>query len=139
MSAQPPLLPGRGYLGEGLAFPLRVTPHGRLATTRAEAKIEQSVWLILSTALGERVMRPLYGCGVHDMLFEPNNPTSVARLADFVRRALVAQEPRIAVLNVDAETSASDPSAVMIRIDYRVHENNAIANMVYPFFVREGA
>jgi len=138
MSAQPPLLPGRGYLGDGLAFPLRVTPHGRLATARAEAKIEQAVWLILATALGERVMRPAYGCGVHDLLFEPNNPTAVARLVDVVRRALVAQEPRIAVLNVDVETSASDPSAVLVRIDYRVHENNAIANMVYPFFVREG-
>lgn len=138
MSAHVPLLPGRGYLGEGLAFPLRVTPRGRLATARAEAKIEQAVWLILSTALGERVMRPAYGCGVHDLLFEPNNPTAVARLVDVVRRALVAQEPRIAVLNVDVETSASDPSAVLVRIDYRVHENNAIANMVYPFFVREG-
>jgi uncharacterized protein len=134
-----PLHPGRAYLGDGLAFPLRVTPQGRMATARAEAKIEQAVWLILSTALGERVMRPAYGCGVHDMLFEPNNPTSIARLVDFVRRALTAQEPRIAVLNVDAETSAADPSAVMIRIDYRVHENNSIANMVYPFFVREGA
>jgi uncharacterized protein len=139
MSAAAPLLPGRAFLGEGLAFPLRVTAHGRLATARAEAKIEQAVWLILSTALGERVMRPEYGCGVHDMLFELNNPSTIARLVDGVRKALVAQEPRIAVLNVAAETADSEPSLVMIRLDYRIHENNAIANMVYPFFVREGA
>jgi hypothetical protein len=139
MNSRAPLQPGRGFLGQGLAFPLRVTPHGRLATARAEAKIEQSVWLILSTALGERVMQPTYGCGAHDMLFEPNNPTSVGRLVDFVRQALTAQEPRIAVLDIEAETSDSDPSAVMVRIDYRIQENNSIANLVYPFFVREGA
>lgn len=129
----------RAFLGQGFAFPLAVTPHGRLAMARAEAKIEQSIWLILSTSLGERVMRPQYGCGIHDLVFEPNNPTTVARLVDQVRRALVAQEPRIAVLDVTAETSASQPSLLLIHVDYRINENNAIANMVYPFFVREGA
>lgn len=132
------LAPGRAYLGEGLAFPLRVTAHGRLATARAEAKIEQAVWLILSTATGERVMRPTYGCGIHDMLFEPNHPGAQARLADHVRDALTMQEPRIAVLDVSIETSAADPSAVLIRVDYRIHENNAVASLVYPYFVTEG-
>src|SRR5262245_33263902 len=63
MNARGRLAPGRTYLGEGLAFPFRVTAHGRIATARAEAKIEQAVWLILSTATGERVMRPTHGCG----------------------------------------------------------------------------
>jgi uncharacterized protein len=58
MSATTPLARGRAYLGEGFAFPLRVTAHGRIATARAELKIEQSVWLILATALGERIMHP---------------------------------------------------------------------------------
>jgi uncharacterized protein len=136
--AAAPLAPGRAYLGEGLSFPLRVTPHGRLALAKAEAKIEQAVWLILSTATGERVMRPTHGCGIHDMLFEPNHPGSRARLVDHVRDALTIQEPRIAVLNVIVETSPSDPSAALIRVDYRVHENNAIGSLVYPYFITEG-
>lgn len=138
MSGAAPLAPGRAYLGQGLAFPLRVTARGRLATARAEAKIEQAVWLILATAIGERVMRPNYGCGIHDMLFEPNHPGSRTRLADQVRRALTDQEPRIALLSVNVEHSDSDPSAVLIRVDYRIHENNAIASLVYPYFVTEG-
>ena len=96
------------------------------------------MWLILSTALGERVMRPDYGCGVHDMLFAPNNPANRARMVDMVRRALTLQEPRIAVLDVTIDSSASDPSAALIRVDYRIHENNAITSLVYPLFVTEG-
>lgn len=138
MSTPAPIAPGRAYLGQGLAFPLRVNAQGRLSTARAEAKIEQAVWLILSTALGERVMRPTYGCGVHDMLFEANHPAARTRLADQVRRALTDQEPRIAVLQVAVDSSESDPSAVLVRIDYRIHENNAIASLVYPYFVTEG-
>ena len=138
MSGLAPLAPGRAYLGEGLAFPLRIGAHGRIATARAEAKIEQAVWLIVATATGERVMRPTYGCGIHDMLFDPNNPASHSRLADAVRVALSGQEPRIAVLEVAVESGASDPSAVIIRVDYRIHENNAITSLVYPYFVTEG-
>ncbi len=138
MSGQLPLPPGRAYLGEGLAFPLRVTAHGRIATARAEAKIEQAVWLIIATATGERVMRPTWGCGVHDMLFEPSNPAARDRLVDQVRAALTDQEPRIAVLDVSVESAASDPSAALIRVDYRINENNAITSLVYPYFVTEG-
>jgi phage baseplate assembly protein W len=128
----------RAFRGTGLAFPLAVTPQGRLATAQAETKIEQSVWLILSTAQGERLMRPDYGCGVHELVFEPNTPQNAARVVEHVRRALVAQEPRIAVLDVTAETSTDDPSVLLIRIDYQIHSNNSVANMVYPFFITEG-
>jgi phage baseplate assembly protein W len=129
----------RAHRGVGLAFPLSVTPHGKLATARAETKIEQSIWLILSTAKGERLMRPSYGAGIHDLVFEPNEPQSITHIVDQLRRALVEQEPRIAVLDVNAETSAGEPNLLLLRIDYRVHGNNSSANMVYPFFVREGA
>jgi phage baseplate assembly protein W len=129
----------RAFRGSGLAFPLAVTPQGRLATARAETKIEQAMWLILSTAQGERVMRPTYGCGVHDLVFAPNTPQTAAHVVDMIRRALVAQEPRIAVLDVTSQVSPGDPSVLLIRIDYRIKENNALGNMVYPFFVTEGA
>jgi uncharacterized protein len=129
----------RAFRGAGLAFPLAVSPQGKLSTARAETKIEQAIWLILSTAQGERLMRPVYGCGVHDLVFAPNTPQTAARVVDMVRRALVAQEPRIAVLDVTSETSPSDPSVLLIRIDYRINESNSVANMVYPFFVTEGS
>jgi hypothetical protein len=134
----PALPPARAYLGKGLAFPLAIGANGRLARASGEAKIEQAIALILSTAKGERVMRPGHGCAIHDMVFQPNDPSSIVRITEAVRQALADQEPRIVVLDVTAEQNAASPALVVIRVDYRVHANNTIANLVYPFFIREG-
>jgi phage baseplate assembly protein W len=128
----------RAFLGRGVAFPLAVTPQGRLALASGEAKVEQSIWLILSTALGERVMRPTLGCAAHDELFGPATGTTIVRILDQVRRCLTQQEPRIAVLDVTGERAGTDGTALLIRIDYQIRANNAITNLVYPFFIREG-
>ena len=126
------------FLGKGLGFPLAVDPRGRIATAAGEAKVEQSIWFLLSTALGERVMRPEVGCAAHDALFEPSNPVTIARIVDQVRGALVTFEPRIDVLDVKAETSGAAANVLLVRIDYRLRSNNAMANLVYPFFIGEG-
>jgi len=128
----------RAFRGAGLAFPLAIDPRGKLATAQAETKIEQAIWLILSTAKRERVMRPDYG-GIHDLVFSPSNPQTVSRVIDQLRRALVSQEPRIDVLDVTGEVPPGEPNLLLLRIDYRIRENNAVTNMVYPFFVTEGA
>lgn len=128
----------RAFLGKGLAFPLAVTRQGRLASASGEVKVEQSIWLILSTALGERVMRPALGCAAHNELFGPASSATVVRIVDQVRRCLTEQEPRIAVLDVTAELPTSDRNVLLIRIDYRLRSNNAMTNLVYPFFIREG-
>jgi Bacteriophage baseplate protein W len=128
----------RAFRGSGLAFPLAVTPQGRLATASDDTKVEQSVWLILSTAKRERLMRPDYGCGIHDLVFSPSSPQSVGQIVDQLRRALVAQEPRIDVLDVTGEIPPGEANLLLLRVDYRIRANNALANMVYPFFVTEG-
>jgi phage baseplate assembly protein W len=136
----PPFRPEpRAFLGAGLGFPLTVTPQGRIARVSGEAKVEQSIWFLLSTALGERVMRPDLGCGAHDLLFAPNSDATVIRVTDQVRRCLTAHEPRIAVLDVQAEVPASESNVLLIRVSYQLHANNAIGNLVYPFFITEGA
>ena len=128
----------RDFLGVGWKFPLQVTPQGAIGSVRYEQRIEESIYLILSTAKGERLMRPEFGCGIHDRVFEPNNPASIAVIVDSVRQALVASEPRIDVLTVAAENSPETANLLMIRIDYRIRSNNASGNLVYPFFINEG-
>ena len=123
----------------GLAFPLSVTPQGQIATASDDTKIEQSIWLILSTAKKERLMRPDYGCGIHDLVFSPSSPQSVGQIVDQLRKALVAQEPRIDVLDVTGEIPPGEANLLLLRIDYRIRDNNALANMVYPFFITEGS
>lgn len=128
----------RSFLGKGWQFPLQVTPKGGIAASRHEQSIEEAIYLILSTAPGERVMLPDFGCGIHDQVFAPNNAATTALIVDQVRRALVTYEPRVDVLTVNAETAVEQPNVLLIRVDYRVRSNNTLGNLVYPFYITEG-
>ena len=129
----------RAFLGAGWKFPLQVTPGGKIAQARYEQRIEESIYLILSSAKGERVMLPNFGCGIHDLVFAPNNSMTLTVVVQTVRQALVAYEPRIDVLDVSAETAPEEPNLLLIRINYRIRANNALGNLVYPFYITEGA
>lgn len=127
----------RDFLGIGWRFPLQVTASGAIAQARYERRIEESIYLILSTAKGERAMLPDFGCGIHDLVFAPNNALTLAQVVQSVRRALTAYEPRIDVLDVTADSPSAQGNLLLIRIGYRIRANNALGNLVYPFYIRE--
>jgi phage baseplate assembly protein W len=134
-----------GFLGSGWAFPLRrehpelpANDAGDVAMVADEDLIAQSIWLILATAPGERVQRPDFGCGIHDLVFATNDATSAARVADQVRTALIKFEPRIDVLDVTVNSPPLQPTTLLVEITYRVRTTNNRFNLVYPFFL-EGA
>jgi phage baseplate assembly protein W len=127
------------FLGTGLKFPLQVDAHGALATSTREERVAESIALILGTAQGERVMEPDFGCGIHRLVFEPNNDLTQGRIAHSVRRALVDFEPRIDVLDVRVESPPDEPNLLLIRVDYRIRSTNTFHNLVYPFFIQEAA
>lgn len=129
----------RDFLGVGWKFPLQVDIRGAIASARYEQSIEESIYMILSTAKGERLMMPDFGCGIHDIVFMPNNPAVVASVVDAVRSALVIYEPRIDVLSVKANTNEAQQNLLIIRVNYRVRANNTIENLVYPFYITEGS
>jgi len=128
----------RDFIGRGWPFPVRTDTDGRLRLTGGEEKIRQSIWIILGTAPGERQMRPDFGCGVHDLVFQPNTAGLRALVAQRVRESLTRWEPRIDVVEVKAETPPEGRNYLLIRIDYRIRGNNAFHNLVYPFFLNEG-
>lgn len=129
----------QSFLGQGWPFPLKLPAGGRLAFISGEIKIQQSIWIILSTAPGERQMRPEFGCGIHDLVFQPNTTALRGQVQQRVQEALVRWEPRIDVVEVRVETPANARNHLLIRIDYRIRGNNALFNLVYPFFINEGA
>lgn len=131
-------LQNREFLGAGWRFPLQVTVGGGIATAKYEQRIEESIVLILATARGERVMLPEFGCGIHDLVFSSNDARSLALVAHEVRRALVTFEARIDVLDVHVENTREAPNLLLVRVNYRVRATNAIGNLVYPFYIREG-
>jgi len=128
----------RDFLGTGWSFPVGTDNQGNVTMADAEENIEKSVRVILGTAKGERVMRPEFGCEIHDQVFASLSPTTLNRIEDSVRTALVRWEPRIDVENVDA-SPASEPGKVLIDIEYWVESTNSRSNMVYPFYVQEGS
>jgi len=128
----------RDFLGVGWKFPLQVTPQGGIAQSGYEQRVEESIYLILGTARGERVMLPQFGCGIHDLVFEPNNSLTRSLVVNRVRESLVRYEPRIDVLEVEVETTPEQENLMLIRVSYRIRANNALNNLVYPFYINEG-
>jgi len=127
------------FLGTGWAFPVRVHPlTGRIATASGEDDIEQSIRIILYTAKGERVMRPEFGCGIHDYAFESMSTTMLGMAESMVTEALARWEPRIEVLDVIAKEEHGESGRMKIELRYRVRATNQQYNRVYPFYLREG-
>lgn len=128
----------RKFLGTGWKFPLRITPSGGFAYSQGEQSVEEAIWIILDTAKGERQMLPRFGCGIHEMVFAPNNPATRGNIQHLVKDALTEWEPRIDVLDVNVEPEDGQDNTILIRVDYRIRSNNAFGNLVYPFFITEG-
>ncbi len=104
-------------------------------TSDGPAAIRQSIWTILSTAPGERVMRPDFGCGIHDMVFGPNDAATANAVAGAVQRALSRWEPRIDVLDVYAAADPADRRRLLVEINYQIRSTNSRFNLVYPFYL----
>src|SRR3954449_1599091 len=111
-------------LGSGIAFPLQVDRRGGIALAHDETDVDQAIELILSTAPGERPMRPEFGCGVHDFVFDTIDAGTVARMETEIRSALDRWEPRIDVLSVEFDLAGVDRGELLIGIDYRLRHNN---------------
>jgi len=122
-------------IGSGLAFPLQVDRRGGIALARDETDIQQAIELILATAPGERPMRPEFGCGVHDFVFDSIDASTVAKMEDAIREALDHWEPRVIVETVEFNLDGVHEGLLMIDIGYRVRATNTVRNLVYPFYV----
>ena len=120
-------------LGRGIAFPLGVDDRGRIALAGDATDVEQAIRLIMSTAPGERPMRPEFGCAVHDLVFEVVDAKTLRRVEEAVRGALDRWEPRIAVERIAFDTS--DPGVLRIVVEYCVRATNDVRNLVYPFYM----
>lgn len=131
--------PSRRFLGTGWKFPVRISPCGGLSYASGEQSVEEAIWILLGTARGERQMLPRFGCGIHDLVFAPNSATTRGNVQHLVKDALTEWEPRIDVLDVSVRAAESEENTMLIRVDYRVRSNNTFANLVYPFYLTEGA
>jgi phage baseplate assembly protein W len=123
-------------LDTGWAFPVGISD-GDVETVTGETDIREAIRMILGTAKGERVMRPAFGCGIHDHVFASVTPPTLRTIERDVREALQRWEPRIEVDSVAAER-ADDPGRVDVTITYRVPALDRDSSLVYPVDIGEG-
>ena len=146
------------FIGRGWRFPIKVNARGRLEWSNGPQRIQDSIWLIIKTALGERIMRPNFGAGVDDFVFQSNSVINRSQLAIAIKGALLEWEPRIDLDEVrvdsgaDLESTRVDAgdqgisfispgnfeSQVLVTIQYRIRTTNEPFNVVFPFYLEEG-
>lgn len=122
------------FLGRGWAFPPKTNGRGGVMLVDGISDIEKSIWIILSTPIGQRVMRPNFGSRLHELIFAiPNAETfGLARL--YVTDALAFWEPRIKVLEVKTGTDPDSPYVLLLDIRYLVKATHDERSLVYPFY-----
>jgi len=129
----------KDFLGRGWAMPVELNPRtGLLASVAFEEDIRQSILIVLETSPGERVMRPNFGCGIHDLVFSAVDSTVIQRIRSVVEEALRRCEARIEVLGVTVDDAAGSEGILRIELEYRVRKTNQVGNLVFPFYFREG-
>jgi uncharacterized protein len=129
------------FIGSGWSFPLRTQATGGLALVRGDRELQEAIWLVLSTAPGERPMRPEFGCGLNEYVFAPADSSTASLIVAEVRASLERWEPRIEVDNVRVDFSGAERGELYIYLTYRRRDTNSPRNLVFPFYVipaREG-
>lgn len=125
-------------IGRGWSFPPQTDPQGRMALTNERNELQQSIQVILSTSPGQRVMRPNFGCRLQDLVFQPNNSHTIAKVRRYVEEALGMWEPRINLRTVDVRPDPQEGGRLLIDISYEVKSTRDRRNLVYPFYLIPG-
>lgn len=127
------------FLGTGFHFPIEVDEAtGRMKTVSLEEDIMQSIRMIMMTRKGERVMRPDFGCDIHEYAFDTMDYTTLVQMEHAVRQALMVWEPRITDVEVNIINEQDQEGTLLIEISYVVRSTNNPYNLVYPYYINEG-
>lgn len=122
------------HLGTGISFPTGVNQQGRTKLSRDAQKVRESIFIILGTQHGERLMRPDFGCNLHSLVFAPGNSATANLAAHYVEEGLARWEPRIDVEKVIVEND-NQHARLLIHIHYRIKSTSEPQNLVYPFYL----
>jgi phage baseplate assembly protein W len=121
-------------IGVGWRFPIAVDGRGGIALSSGERDIEEAIRIILETPKGHRLMRPEFGCRIHDLIFAPINTSTIVTACRYVEEALAWWEPRIEVLDVVPDARREQDNVIMLTISYRVRSTHEERSLVHPFY-----
>lgn len=123
------------FLGAGWKYPLQRNQDDEVAFSRFDESVQESIWIILSTAPGERLMHPEFGCNIHELVFAPNNASTAGLAQFYVEDALNRWEPRMDLEEVNVQADLGNPALLLVSISYRVRSTDSRFNLVYPFYL----
>ncbi len=127
----------KSFLGVGWKFPVQVDEAtGRIKTSHYEEDIQEAIRIIIMTGRGERMMRPEFGCGLQEYVFAGLSYDTATQMRTAIQRALINWEPRITEVDVNVE---EDRGRMMIHVAYVVRSTNNPYNLVFPYYLTEGA
>lgn len=127
------------YLGRGWSFPPEFDAQTLgVKMLNGEDDIASSLYILLTTTMGERVLLPEYGCNLEELLFEQIDTRIKTLVADKIESAIIYHEPRIDIESVAVSNSPGLEGSVDITLTYRVKTTNSRFNFVYPFYRTEG-
>ena len=130
----------KSFLGRGWKFPVRIdSTTGRVAMSEMEQDIKESIWILLSTAPGERLMRPEFGCGIHDLVFSSMSTVTMGLFESRVREAINRWEARVDITKLEVFTKEPDKGKLEINLTCLIRDTNSQFNLVFPFYLTEGA
>lgn len=102
----------------GWGFPIKIDENtGKIKTTTYERDIKESIYIILTTNIGERLGNPQFGSKIFEYMFEPINDSLISDIEIDVKKAIEKWEKRIDEINVS--TSVDDASQGVVSIDIK--------------------
>ncbi len=127
------------FLGTGWSFPPTFNPHKRtVETVSDEEDIRQSLHILMSTRLGERVLLSEYGCGINVLPFENITVTFLTKLKSIIKKAILLYEPRIDLEHIFFTSPKAEEGVIHIQLQYKIRTTNSRFNYVHPFYIKEG-
>lgn len=130
----------KSFLGRGWKFPVQIDPAtGRVGMSELEQDIKESIYILLATAPGERVMRPEFGCGIHELVFSSMSTVTMGLFESRIREAINRWEARVDILKLEVFTKDPAKGKLEINLHCQIRDTNTEFNLVFPFYLTEGA
>lgn len=102
-------------------YPYTLDSRGRTASTNEADHIKQLIEQVLFTSIGERVNRPTFGSGVHQLLFAPNSGELATATQFLVQGAL--QQWLGELVNVESVNVTPQESELHVQVQYKIKHN----------------
>jgi uncharacterized protein len=123
-------------VGGRVSFPPRLSDRNQLGLVEDHQAIRQSIYVIINTVPGERVMRPDFGCEIHSLIFWPANHQTAAIAERYVREALERWEPRVDINAIEVTPGEADRGEMFINLVYSLKGEHDPRSLVYPYYLQ---